>query len=116
MKYQEVWHTVRIFPTEPLLTLLRWVKIRDRRLEFFDSWSMYFDMENKNNIYVIKTNDALFILRLFRQSTPTCFGHIWSPSSGGILYIYNNWYVLCFSLSVGQANLLMMGYKYAKNM
>ena len=33
--------------------------------------------------------DALliFILSLFRQSTATCFGHICSPSSGGILYI-----------------------------
>jgi hypothetical protein len=43
---------------------------------------------NENQIY------ALFILSLFRQSTSTCFGHICSPSSGGILYIYNNWYVL----------------------
>jgi hypothetical protein len=40
--------------------------------------------------------DALFILSLFRHSNSTCFGHICSPSSGGILYIYNNWYVLCF--------------------
>jgi len=40
--------------------------------------------------------DALFILSLFRQPTSTCFGHICSPSSGGILYIYNNRYVLCF--------------------
>jgi len=38
--------------------------------------------------------DSLFILSLFRQSTSTCFGHICSPSSGGILYTYNNWYVL----------------------
>jgi len=30
---------------------------------------------------------ALFIPSLFRQSTSTCFGHICSPSSGGILYI-----------------------------
>jgi hypothetical protein len=35
--------------------------------------------------------DALFILSLFPQSTSTCFGHICSLSSGGILYIYNNW-------------------------
>jgi len=42
--------------------------------------------------------DALlvFILSLFRQSTSTCFEHICSPSSGLTLYIYNNWYVLCF--------------------
>ena len=45
---------------------------------------------NKNQL------DALFILSLFHQSTSTCSGHICSPSSGGILYIYNNWYVLCF--------------------
>ena len=31
--------------------------------------------------------DALFILSLFHQSTSTCFGHICSPSSGGMLYI-----------------------------
>ena len=43
---------------------------------------------NKNQL------DALFILSIFRQSASTCFGHIFSPSSGGILYIYNNWYVL----------------------
>ena len=30
--------------------------------------------------------DTLFILRLFRQSTSTCFGRICNPSSGGILY------------------------------
>jgi hypothetical protein len=35
---------------------------------------------NKNQL------DALFILSLFRQSTSTCFGHICSPSSGGMLY------------------------------
>jgi len=45
---------------------------------------------NKNEL------DALFILSLFRQLTSTCFGHICSPSSGGILCIYNNWYMLCF--------------------
>jgi hypothetical protein len=37
--------------------------------------------------------DALFIFCLFRQSTSTCFGHICSPSSGGILYICNNFLV-----------------------
>ena len=38
--------------------------------------------------------DAKFTFSSFRQSTSTCFGHICSPSSGGILYIYSNWYVL----------------------
>ena len=42
--------------------------------------------------------DALFTLSLFRQSTSTCFGHIYSPSSGDILYIHSNWYVMCFSV------------------
>ena len=37
----------------------------------------------------IKQLDALFILSIFRHSTSTCFGHICSPSSGGILYIYS---------------------------
>jgi hypothetical protein len=47
--------------------------------------------------------DARFILSLFRQSTSTCFGHVCSPPSGSILYIYNSCYVLCFNwLSVGQ--------------
>jgi len=50
------------------------------------------DLCNKNQL------DALFILSLFCQSTYTCLGHICSPSSGGILYMYNNWYVLCFSV------------------
>ena len=47
---------------------------------------------NKNQL------DALFTLSLFRQSTSTCFGHIGSPSSGGMLHIYNSWYVLSFSV------------------
>jgi hypothetical protein len=45
---------------------------------------------NKNQL------DVLYILSLFHQSTSTRLGHICSPSSGSILYIYNNWYVLCF--------------------
>jgi hypothetical protein len=76
--------------------------------------------------------DALLILSLFRQSISACFGHICSPSSGGTLYIFNNWYVLCFSVycllasqlkSTTHTNcwiytvyLLMMGYRYAQNM
>ena len=47
---------------------------------------------NKNQL------DAPFTLSLFRHSASTCFGHICSPSSGGILHIYSNWYVLCFSV------------------
>jgi len=43
-----------------------------------------------------KQLDSLFILSLFRQSASICFGHDYNPSSGGILYIYSNWYLLCF--------------------
>ena len=49
---------------------------------------------NENQLHV------LFILSSFRQSTSTCFGHICSPSPGGILYIYNNWFVSFFLLTV----------------
>ena len=35
--------------------------------------------------------DELFILSLFRQPTSTGFGHICSPSSGGILYMYKTY-------------------------
>ena len=56
---------------------------------FVDGASRYYPCE-ENQL------DALFILSLFRQSTFTCFGHICSPSSGGVLYMYNNWYMLCF--------------------
>jgi hypothetical protein len=56
----------------------------------------------RNRILIILCNknqlDEIFILSLFRQSTSTCFGHICIPSSGGILYIYSNWYVLCFAV------------------
>jgi hypothetical protein len=32
--------------------------------------------------------DALFIVSWFRQSTSTCFGHVYCPSSGGIRCIF----------------------------
>jgi len=90
-------------------------------------------MCNKNQL------DALFIHSLFRQLTSACSGHICSPSSGGIMHIYNKLVrVVLFSwLSVpsqpGQQTvnqkaqkvpicciytvyLLMMGYKCARNM
>jgi hypothetical protein len=57
---------------------------------FWDSYTTIRISSNKNQL------DALFILIWFHQSTSTCFRHICSPSSGGILYIYNNWYMLCF--------------------
>ena len=48
------------------------------------------------SIHLCKKNqlDALFILSLLRQSTSTCFGHIGSPSSGDIQYIYNTYQLL----------------------
>jgi len=50
------------------------------------------------SIYPCNENqfDVIFIPSLFLRPISTCFGRICSPSSGGILYIYNNWYVLCF--------------------
>jgi len=91
------------------------------------------------SIYPCNENQlvTLFILSLFHQLTSTCFGHICSPSSGGILYIYNNWYALCFLVDcsiqtrtidsqlkstihtnccINTVYLLMMGYKYVQNM
>ena len=52
------------------------------------------------SIYLYNKNqlDALFILSLFHQSPFTCFRHSCSSSSGGMLYIYNNWYISCFSV------------------
>jgi hypothetical protein len=45
--------------------------------------------------------DTLFILSLFLQSTSTCFGHACISSSGGILYICNNWYVyICIYIHI----------------
>ena len=50
------------------------------------------------SIHSCKENqlDALFTLSIFRQSVSTCFGRIYSPSSGGTPYIYNNWHFLFF--------------------
>jgi len=66
------------------------------------SWSisspcppLYFSNINFNPCNENQLN-ALFIFSLFRQSTSTCFGHICSPPSRGILYIYNNWHLLCW--------------------
>jgi len=61
---------------------------------------------NKNQL------DAIFTLSLFRQPTSTCFGHICSPPSGGILYIYSNCYTLCSSVDCLLAGLA----KHARNM
>jgi len=66
---------------------------RAQRLNFMYCWlCISIHLCNKSQL------DAIFILSLFRQSTSTCFGHICSPSSGDILYVYSNWYVLCFSV------------------
>jgi len=58
---------------------------------FWDSYTTIRISSNKNRL------DPLFSLSLFHQSTSTCFGHICSLSSGGMLHIYNNWYMLYFS-------------------
>jgi len=80
-----IWETVESLTSSCLIFMFCWLCI-----------SIY--LCNKNQL------DALFILSLFRHSTSTCFGHICSPSLGGVLCIYGNWYVLCFlvdSLLVG---------------
>jgi hypothetical protein len=46
---------------------------------------------------VIKINLMHHLISVYCQSTSTCSGHFCSPSSGGILYIYSSWYVLCSS-------------------
>ena len=60
--------------------------------------------------------DALFILRLILQSTSTYYGHICSPTSGGILYIYNRLVriVLFIWLSVGPVGMELHGKKHIK--
>jgi len=76
--------------------------MNDRKVLFDLCVDRHFDLFtylcNKNQL------DTLFILSLFRQSTSTYFGHICSPSSGGTLRIYTNWYVLCCSVDYLLAN------------
>ena len=56
-------------------------------LRFVDRASRY--------IYVIKTNLMHYLSTVYFVNQLLHFlGHICSPSSGGILYVYNNWYVL----------------------
>jgi hypothetical protein len=51
-------------------------KITDK---FYVLLTVHFDIFCNEN-----QPDALFILNLFCQSTFTCFGHVYCPSSGGI--------------------------------
>jgi len=60
---------------------------------WFPEFVNYKELQAQSFFFV---SDLLFILSLFRQSTSTCFSHICSPSPGGILDIYKNWYVLRF--------------------
>jgi hypothetical protein len=80
----------------PTLYVLGWIStwfndssVGGRKVTVTTYWT-YNPLCSENQLNV------LFILGLFRQSTSTCFGHICSPSSVGIQYIYNNQYVLCF--------------------
>ena len=63
---------------------------------FLNVWPIHLNFLFR--ISTFTSSESLFILSLFRQSTSTCFGHICSPSSGGILCVCNNLYVLCFSV------------------
>ena len=92
--YEQPTHTT-YFPKykQPLSPLQLSVFRKIHRVFFFLMYCwpcILINLCNENQL------DALFILSLFHQSTSTCFGHIFCPSSGGILYIYENWYVLCF--------------------
>jgi len=61
------------------------------------SASGWFYYKNLSRCTVTWTSDPRYLYSVyFVQSPSTCFGHVCSPSSGRILYIYNNWYVLCF--------------------
>ena len=53
---------------------------------------------NKNEL------EALFMLSLFRQSTSISFGHICSPSSGGIYIYTTTGTCLCFLVDCLFAN------------
>jgi len=45
----------------------------------------------------MKTNLMHYLSSVYFVSHPLHgFGHIRCPTSGGILYTYNNWYVMCF--------------------
>ena len=82
-------------------------EVTGRMLNFMSCWPcISIHPCNKNQL------DALFILRLFHQSTCICFGHICSPSSGDTPYMYNNWYVLCFlvdCLLAGYVSFMLTG-------
>ena len=61
----------------------------------------YFNSSTFFNVVCISCILKCWILLMHSvtlKSTSTCFGHICSPSSGGILCVYNNWYMLCFSV------------------
>jgi len=66
---------------------------------------------NKNKL------DALFILSLFRQSTSTCFGHIHSiPTRPADSQLKSTTHTSCFIyIYIYTVYLLMMGYRYARN-
>ena len=82
-----------------------------RKLIFMFCWPcISTHLRNENQL------DALFILSLFHHSTSTCFGCICGPSSGGILYIYSNLYMLCFSVarqSTKKHNMYQQLYMYS---
>ena len=65
---------------------------------------MHVGLCNKNQL------DALLVLSFFRQSTSTCFGHICSLSSGGILYIY----IYIYRVSQVERTKLREGVPYVK--
>ena len=82
--YNFIVSRILIVPIVVVLTVTKTAEETKQHVFYMFCWpciSIY--LCNKNQL------DVLFILSLFRQSSSTCFGHICSPSSGGILYIYN---------------------------
>jgi len=79
------------------LTSLKWTTVRNR----FDKF------------YVLLTCVSIHLLNKkptwctvypqFISSTCTCFGHICSPSPGGVLYMYNMYQLLHTVLQVGRS-------------
>ena len=66
------------------------------RNEIQNEQNKYYVLLTCTSVHLCNNNqrDALFILRVFRQSTSTCFGHTFTPSSGSISYIYNTYRLL----------------------
>jgi len=97
LRYHGTWSRRRLHYKDRPIEAVQWNNCCVLRIRINQQIIVCFVGRASRYICVIKNQlDTLFILSLFYQSTSTCFGHICSPSSVGILYICNNWFVLCF--------------------